>query len=280
MLGLSLPFAVFTARTFEALQPHAVPRAVAVGLVALAWGGALAHNVEGWARPRRADAPATGAVHYAFGEYDDARRIYARLLEGSRGGLPWLESLAAVELAGGHEARGLALARRAVERAGDGDPLRVGRLAVALALDGQLEAAGRTLDAAIETEPLPELRANRGVVSAARRELARAREDLRSATRDNPELFIAWHNLALVETRLGDVAAAARARQRAAEFACRAPRGFPYGLGTGEIVEWGVGRRPLLLLEAGEDGADAGLLLATPPFYAAACRTLRAAARG
>ena len=66
---------------------------------------------------------------------------------------------------------------------------------------------------------------------------------------------------------------AARARERAAREACQPPRGYPYGVGTGEILEWGVGRRPLLLIEDGK------LRAARPSYYRDACRILRGAGR-
>ena len=59
------------------------------------------------------------------------------------------------------------------------------------------------------------------------------------------------------------------ARARARVEACRAPRRYPYGIGTGEVLEWGVGRRPLLLA----DGDD--LRAVAPSFYGEACDRLR-----
>ncbi len=44
---------------------------------------------------------------------------------------------------------------------------------------------------------------------------------------------------------------------------------LPYGLGTGEVLEWGVGRRWLLLLEGDR------LRAATPAFYRDMCAALR-----
>ena len=45
------------------------------------------------------------------------------------------------------------------------------------------------------------------------------------------------------------VAVPADATCDGARVACAAPRGYPYGVGTGEVLEWGVAQRPLLLLE-------------------------------
>ena len=66
----------------------------------------------------------------------------------------------------------------------------------------------------------------------------------------------------------GEGAKAARARERAAREACRVPRGYPYGVGTGEVLEWGVGRRWLLRFEAGV------LSPALPVYYRRACGRL------
>jgi len=61
------------------------------------------------------------------------------------------------------------------------------------------------------------------------------------------------------------VARAERAFPPAALRSCRLPRGYPDGVGTGESLEWGIGRRLLLLIEADE------LRAALPAFYRNAC---------
>jgi hypothetical protein len=66
---------------------------------------------------------------------------------------------------------------------------------------------------------------------------------------------------------------AALALVAAARAACRPPRGYPYGVGTGEVLEWGVGRRWLLRVEPG------GLVPTLPVFYREACAGLSQAAR-
>jgi Flp pilus assembly protein TadD len=254
-LSLSLPYAVFVARSVEALvscraawQRTAAGTALAVVSLAACLVGA-----EGAVLPRRADAPATGAVRFYFGEYDQARRVYGRMLEGAPYKVPWLDNLAAVELADGQPRRARKLYARAeslARAAGRGDPQRLGRLAVAVALDGDSREAGRLLDVALEEAPLAELLANRGAVRAALGEPVEAERDLRAALEANPEMVPAWRNLARVLELSGSAAEAERARRRAADQACRGPRGYPYGVGTGEILEWGVGRRWLLLLGA------------------------------
>ena len=260
LLGLSLPYALFLARCAEALahRPRLWQRALLPAAVGLAALGAVVVGSVSVVLPRRADAPATGAVRFYFEEYDAARRVYGRLIAGSPYPVPWLDNLAAVELADGRAEQARRLYARAValaEASGRGDPYRRGRLAVATALAGDHAAARHLLDAALAGRPLPELLANRGAVRAADGDLAGAEADLRQALELEPELVPAWRNLAIVQGRAGRTAQAERARDQAARQACRSPRGYPHGVGTGEVLEWGVGRRWLLLLD--DAGADA-----------------------
>jgi tetratricopeptide (TPR) repeat protein len=272
LLGLSLPFGVFLARGVEAIATRSQPAlrvASFAALAAIALGSCVV-GLSGAVRPRRADAPATAAVHFYFGEYDDARGIYGRLVSSSAYPVPWLDNLAAVELASGRPERAQRLYARAVaiERAaGREDGYRRGQLAVALALAGASDAALDELDAALRKQELPELRANRGAIQAARGDWAIAESDLRRALVDDEGLVPAWLNLAVVQARAGRPEAAV-ARARAARESCTPPRGFPYGVGTGEVLEWGIGRRWLLLLE------ERGLRVASPEFFRRACERL------
>ncbi len=75
-------------------------------------------------------------------------------------------------------------------------------------------------------------------------------------------------NLEAVREASGRPQEARLAREEAARLACTAPRRYPHGLGTGEVLEWGVGRRAQLLLE------DGGLRLADTDFHRGACRAL------
>lgn len=264
--GLSLPFGLFLARAVEAWLARTVgwqrgllPEALA--LVALA---ASVVAVDGLVLPRRADAPATGAVHFYFGEYDEARSVYGRLVEGAGYPVPWLDNLAAVELAEGDADAARRLYQRAVELervGGRSDAYRVGRLAVATALAGDADAALALLGDVIARAPRAELLANRGAIRASVGDLRGAEADLRQALEEAPAQLPAWLNLARVLTRQGRADEAAEARARAEQEAQRPPRGYPYGIGTGEVLEWGVARRGLLLLE------DEGLRLALPSFY-------------
>ena len=84
---------------------------------------------------------------------------------------------------------------------------------------------------------------------------------------DRPELT-AKERMALDRVDRSD--ASAEAWERGRVEACTGPRGYPYGLGTGEVLQWGVGRRPLLLLE-GER-----VRVAEPAFYRTMCAALGA----
>jgi len=270
LLGLSLPYGVFVARGFEAfaargpLWLRAGPPVLFGAISALAAVIAL----DGVVLPRRADAPATGAVRFYFGEYEAARRVYGRLVAGAHYKASWLDNLAAVDLLDGHPDRARRLYARAVAT-GLPDPYRRGRLAVADALDGDPGAARAELDAALAEQRLPELLANRGAVRALLGDLAGAEADLREALDLSPAMVPAWRNLSRVLGRARRPQQAERARLRAQREACTAPRGHPYGVGTGEVLEWGIGRRWLLLLEGD------GLRAATPSFYRGMCANLR-----
>ena len=278
LLGLSLPFALFLCRAIEELLGGGRRRtcaALSAGLAAVALA-ASAVAVDGLVLPRRADAPATGAVRFYFGEYEAARSVYQRLAAGAAYPVPWLDNLAAVELADGHPDQARLHYARAVmlERArGRLDPYRQGQLAVATALDGDLAGARSLLDDVLGRTSLPELLANRGALHAVQGDEGRAAVDLLDALAQAPDLFVARLNLARELKREGRMREAQAASAAAAQAACQAPRGFPYGVGTGEVLEWGVGRRWLLLLESG------GLAPALPEFFREACARLSRAAR-
>lgn len=271
LLDLSLPCALFLVRGFEAIARRGPPGLrAAVGIVLAGVGlAASAVAVDGLVLRRRADAPATGAVHFYFGEYDAARRIYGRLVQGARYPVPWLENLAAVELAAGRREEAVRLYERAVvlaREAGRPDRRREGRLALAQALAGGLEAARDRFTELLAGEEIPELRANRGAVEAALGDDAAALADLERAAAAIPEALPVLRNLERVQSRLGLEREAETTRARGDAIACRAPRGYPYGLGTGETLEWGVLRRGLLVV------GDDGLRVALPFWYRGACR--------
>jgi tetratricopeptide (TPR) repeat protein len=283
LFGLSCPFGVFVARSLEAAGERSpgLRRALAAGLASVA-AVASALATSGLWLPRRADAPATGSVRFYFGEYDEARRIYGRLAAGAGYPVPWLDNLAAVELAEGRPAAARRFYARAValsEEAGRPDAYRLGRLALATALDGELPESLALFDRALALAAEPELLANRAAVRAqvgalaadeAERNgsLAAAEADLRASLAAAPDQVPAWRNLAGVLERLGRPDEARAARAGGAQAACRPPRGYPYGVGTGEVLEWGVLRRGLLLW----DPAGPGLALAPPASFRRTCR--------
>jgi tetratricopeptide (TPR) repeat protein len=270
LLGLSLPYGVFLARAVESLTRRGpgwwrpLP-ATAVALVAVVAG---ATGLVGVVQPRRADAPATGAVRFHFGEYADASRIYGRLIAGARYKASWFENLAAVKLLAGQTDRARSLYARALET-GLPDPYRRGRHAVAIALDGDLATGLLEFDAALASNRLPELLANRGAVRAQLGDLPGAELDLRAALAISTEIVPGWRNLARVLAAGGRYDEARDIWERAAQAACSGPRGYPYGIGTGEVLEWGIGRRWLLLW------SDDGLQPAEQSFYREMCGSLR-----
>jgi tetratricopeptide (TPR) repeat protein len=320
LLGVSLPYALFVARSFEALAAGSRrwPRALLpLGVAGVALAASVV-AIDGLVLPRRANSPATGAVRFYFGEYEAARREYERLAATSAHPVAWLDNLGAVELAAGRPAESRRLYARAValERAAGRRNLeRLAQLAVATALDGDASEALGLFDEVLAAQPLPEPFANRGALRASQGDLAGAEADLRAALDLAPEMVPAWLDLAAVLARGGREDEARQARERAARQACRAPRGYPYGLGTGEVIEWGVGRRWLLLWEQGREApaqrgeaerrrapaeqgreapaqrgeaerrrapakAENSLRPALLPFYREACRRLRGPATG
>lgn len=283
LLPASLSFAVFLVRGWEGLAASA-PQA---GSAALAGLGATALlsafvNAEGSVAPRRIDAPAAGATYFYFGEYDASRRVFEALAARSSWPVPWLDNLAATHLAAGDAALARDLYRRAVTieatlgRGAAPGPLmllRRGQLAVASALVGDAQVATALLDASLEQLELPELRANRGVLLARAGRLPDAEADLRRALAADAEMLPAWEALAVVLGRMQRQPEAREALTYARQVACRTPRGYPRGIGSGENVEWGVGRRWLLRLDADDDG----LRVELPADRRGACARLTAA---
>jgi len=279
LLSLSLPFGVFLARGVEAAHER-VGRGAAAGLLgalgavaaASAWVG-----TDGAVLERRADAPASGAVRFYFGEYDEARKVYGRLIAGSGYPVAWIENLAAVELADGRAEAALALYRRADDLARAArrpDPRRRVRLAVATALAGDLAGGIAQLESIPGDASLPEAAVDRGAMRFASGDVVGAEADLRAGLAVAPEMLVAWVDLVALLEATGRSALADAERGRALDRACSGIRGYPYGIGTGEVLEWGVGRRPLLRIDGD------GLALALPAFYRGACRDLAAGRRG
>jgi hypothetical protein len=274
LLGLSLPFGVFLARGLEAAGGWGIGWRTGASLwLSVTALAAAASAAEGLIVPRRADAPAMGAVYFYFGEYPAARQLYMRLAAGAPYPVPWLDNLAAVELASGDPVRASRLAARAValeDPKGGAHPYRRGQQALALAVAGESSEAAALLDDALAGRELPELRANRGALALAEGDWEAAQSHLERALAANPELLPAWLHQARAQDALGRSAQARESRLAAARVACTPPRRYPHGLGTGEVLEWGVGRRGLLWL----DGEV--LRIAGPGFFREACARLQA----
>ena len=289
LLPASLAFASFLARGVEGLGA-AVPRARAAVLVGLGVvaAAALAGSLEGVGMPRRGVSPTDAATAFSFGDTDAAERAYVALAERSRWSVPWIDNRGAVRLARGDArgarelyARAVALESAADTAAGGGVRLlaleRQAQLAVATALAGEPGTTAAREDASAQLiqilmqGDLPEARANLGALAAAGGDAKTAERTLRTALTQDPELWPAWENLARTLRRSGRDAEAAEALAEAARVACRPPRGEVRGIGSGENVEWGVGRRWRLRL--GEDGR---LSPVTIPDERAACARLSA----
>jgi tetratricopeptide (TPR) repeat protein len=265
--GATLPVALCCARGALAClgaRPVAKLRAAGVATV-LGVPGLTAAAVasEGALLDWRGDAPAFAALQFQLGELEAAGAYYGRFAELAPSPRPWLENLAAVELARGHAERALRLSQRAAELAAREGPdaLREGRVAVAAALAGDAAQAEARFGRGLAIARAPELLANRGALRAAQGRAREALADLEAALALEPELCTAHTTRARVLSRapvLGDAELALRAESACR---CRAPRHYPYGVGSGEILEWGIGRRPLLL------AIDSGLALAPRDFF-------------
>lgn len=269
LLGLSLPFAVFVCRGLLGVAAQA--RAAAAGVVlALAGIGCAAAGLaaEGVGFARRADAPATAALRFYFGDTAGAQPILTRLAAGAGYPVPWLDGLGALALAEGDAASAQRFYARAVSLESPRRPTRrwrEGQLAVATALAGDHAGAANTLDGLLADAETPELLVNRSALWQVAGEAERAEAALQRALGLEPELVVGWWNLAQLHRAAGRDTAAFEASRARREAACRAPRRHPHGLGTGEVLEWGFGRRALLRVVGGE------LALADLDFYRAAC---------
>jgi tetratricopeptide (TPR) repeat protein len=248
LLALSLPWGWALASGLEtALTRSAGWRragqcgCAALGLLVLLCCAVLASGIF---LPRRLDHRDIHALRAHFGDTRSAQEWLRRPIVADH--LHSIEILAAIDLAEGRPAR----ARDALRAVANG-PVRsefVNTLAVATALAGNPRQALEIWNRGLRADSLAELQLNRGVVRALTGDLAGARKDLESGLAARMDLGVAWQNLAWVEAALGNAGGAARAAERANALDGRAPRGFPYGIGDGDLDYAGRQQRWLLQL--------------------------------
>ncbi|MEE2663948.1 MAG: tetratricopeptide repeat protein, partial [Myxococcota bacterium] len=263
LLALSLPYGWALARGIEAaLQGPRPARWLGLGgcaglaVAALATTAVLASGALYPARPDHRDIHALRAF---FGASEPAREWFREA--GVSNHRHAVEVLGSVELAAGEHERAAELFRSVAS--GSVTAEFVNALAVSSALTGRPGEAVQLWDRALRAPAPAELRVNRGAVRARSGDLASGRADLERALAEQPDIAVGWANLAWVEAALGNDAAAASAAERAAELARRPPRGFPYGVGDGDLDYAGRGQRWLLRLTG--PASAPGLELYRPP---------------
>jgi tetratricopeptide (TPR) repeat protein len=248
LLALSLPYGWALARGLESAldgRPWArrVGLAGCAGLAATALV-ATAIFASGALHPMRPDHQDIHALRAYFGDADSARRWLEE--PGVREQRHAIEVVAAVELGAGNAERAAELLRGVA--GGMVTPEFVNAFAVASALADRPGDALQLWNRALAGRAPAELRVNRGAVRAAAGDLEGGRADLERALAERPDIEAGWSNLAWIEAAAGDEAAALRAHSRALSVAAHAPRGFPYGVGEGDLDTAGRGERWLLRL--------------------------------
>lgn len=171
------------------------------------------------------------------------------------------EVLGAIELAAGEYETAHELLRNSAQ-----GPVRsqmINALAVSAALTGRYAEALQLWNQVLESPAEAELWVNRGAIRALTGDLRGGRRDIEYALSARADIGLGWENLAWVEAALGNASSAARARERAAVLEGRAPRGFPYGVGDGDLDYAGRQQRWLLRIQGPPHAA--GLALYRPP---------------
>ena len=258
LLNLSLAWGWFSVRGVQGLaaafrSPALRIVAVCGAVVPLACVGVF---TSGLLVPMSRDHSDMQALRSYFGDAESARVWFADpRLEGMR----WaIEEMAAIEMSHGNSARARELWRSVA--GGAPTPRFVNAMAAATALEGGHRQAYRLWDQLIAASAMPEALSNRGALraldavsegAAARRELDAARRDVETALAAVPDLVAGWRNLAEIEKLAGNSEGAAVARRKAEFFALGAPRGFPHGVGDGELRYTVQGQRWLLVLRDG-----------------------------
>ncbi len=255
LLGLTIPYGVFMARSFETMRSSAVRR-VAMSIVIGVAVVCLATQTNGLVLPALPNGISLPLVHAALGEHQLAREQLDRRAHATdsvnRADLAMLEGRPEI-------ARELYLAGGPAE---PNEPVVWNALGAANAMLGELRWAMLDFETAIAGGLLEVALVNRGVVHAMIDDLGKAEQDLRRALEIDPRLIPAWHNLAEVLERAEQPLEAERARTTAHGLVGTPPRGYVYGVpnGLGQGPTGTLGTRWMLWL----DGRD--LRLARAPF--------------
>lgn len=248
LLALSLPYGFFVARAALALwqRKHGYVWIAVLPVSAAALATAFVFT-SGAALEMRQDKREMSGVHLLFGEYDRSRAGWKRAAARSGSvGRVVSDGLAAAELLSGNANAARRLYRRTLRQPLEDEPYRANRLAVAAALDGDAAAASRLLEQPWAAA-YPELLVNRGALRLASGDARAAEAELRRAAQLVPDLVPAWTNLATALDAQGRSEEAQAARDEASAAAARAPRGFPYGVGNGDLSAVGGNQRWMLL---------------------------------
>ena len=252
LLNLSLAWGWFGVRGFQglaAMSSRAALRAVAISgaLVSIVCVGVF---TSGLIVPMSRDHADMQALRAYFGDIESVRE-WAR--DPQLTGMRWaIEEHAAAEMWHGNSARARELWRSV--SGGGQTPQFVNAVASATALEGGERQALQLWDQLLEgAVAMPEVHSNRAALLALRGDDDAARDSANTALRAIPDLVAAWQNLAAIETRVGNSEAAATARDKVAQLERGAPRGFPHGVGDGELRYAVNGQRWLIVIDSGND---------------------------
>lgn len=247
LLNLSLAWGWLTVRGLGLVRARLGPWAARAALAWVACAGAASAAVftSGLLFPMERDHADVYALRSYFGDADAARAWFT---DPALRDMRWaIEEMAAIELAHGDAHAARALLRRVAGEVTT--PRFVNALAVATALDGGARQALRMWDGLLGAVEMPEARINRALVRMQAGDLDGARRDLDAARARAPEVVALALATAELERRAGDGDAARAARARAEGLARSAPRGYPHGVGDGELRYPVEGDRWLLVAD-------------------------------
>ncbi|MFP8878986.1 MAG: sulfatase-like hydrolase/transferase [Myxococcota bacterium] len=256
LLGLTLPYAVFMARSLVAIGSALVRRA-AMSLVVVIAAVGLVNDSSGLVLPKLPPGSSLPLVYVAFDEREAARRLLEiSVAYPTRTTYTGTDNLADLEMIEGRpgNARRFYLSGGVAER---NQPERWNALGAANALLGKTRWALVAFENAIEGGQIEVGLVNRGVVHAMDGDLDQAETDLRKALEIDPLLIPAWHNLAEVLDRADRPLESERAAANSRSLVGTPPRGFAYGIphGLGHEPSRTLGIRWMLWL----DGRDVQL---------------------